>query len=300
VPTLLTEGVWVLAARPKVGKSRLALALAVAVANGGYALGKLKVDAGDVLYLCLEDGERRLQTRLDQLLGDEPAPARLTVTTTFPRMDEGGDPQLRAWLTTHPACRLVIVDTLAMVRPPQSSRSANVYAEDYAAITPFVAIARDHPGLAIVIIHHTRKAVADDPLDAVSGSTGLTGAADGVLVMSRDRGNPDATLYIRGRDIAEADYALSNDAASGAWVLAGPAKDVRLGETRAKIAAALATAGPDGVSAKLIAIATGIGYDTVRATLHRMVRDGQAAQPRRGRYTAPRAEPSPATLAVLQ
>src|SRR5438552_1086519 len=84
IPGLLPEGAALFVGRPKLGKSWLMLALAIAKASGGAALGKVRVDASDVLYVALEDTERRLQDRMRSLLGQTPAPARLTLTREWP------------------------------------------------------------------------------------------------------------------------------------------------------------------------------------------------------------------------
>ena len=90
VPGLIAEGANLLVGSPKLGKSWLALNLGVAIACGGCALGRVPVVAGDVLYLALEDSGRRLQSRLRQILCDDPAPERLTssslrASTSCPR-----------------------------------------------------------------------------------------------------------------------------------------------------------------------------------------------------------------------
>ena len=63
---------------PKKGKSWLLLGLGIAIAAGGQALGKIPVEGGDVLLLCLEDNQRRLQERLWRVLDGELAPAGFT------------------------------------------------------------------------------------------------------------------------------------------------------------------------------------------------------------------------------
>lgn len=56
VPGVVPEGLTLLVGPPKAGKSWLALAVLLAVASGGRALGKLRVGAPRrVLYLALED-----------------------------------------------------------------------------------------------------------------------------------------------------------------------------------------------------------------------------------------------------
>jgi len=64
----------ILAGRPKIGKSGLALNIAIAVASGGLVFGSVQVETGSVLYLALVDTQRRLQSRLEQVLGDDEWP----------------------------------------------------------------------------------------------------------------------------------------------------------------------------------------------------------------------------------
>jgi len=69
IPGIIAEGLTVLAGAPKVGKSWFVLALLLARASGGRALGAVQVShAEDVLYLALEDGDRRMQARCRVLL----------------------------------------------------------------------------------------------------------------------------------------------------------------------------------------------------------------------------------------
>ena len=56
LPGLVPEGLCLLVSRPKLGKSWLALDLAIATAAGRFVLGQLKPASGEVLYAALEDG----------------------------------------------------------------------------------------------------------------------------------------------------------------------------------------------------------------------------------------------------
>ena len=206
---ILQEGVTILSGSPKIGKSWLALNLSIAVATGGLALGSVEVNKGDVLYLALEDGLKRLKKRLKMVLNDEAVPEKLHLAVQWLTIDTGGIEAIERWLIEHPEARLIIIDTLKRVRPLERNRASR-YDLDYDAIAPIANLAINY-GVAIVVVHHNRKQQADDALEMVSGSTGLTGAADAALVMKRPRGTKDATLLVTGRDIEEREVALRWD-----------------------------------------------------------------------------------------
>jgi hypothetical protein len=71
VDTLISQGLHILAGSPKVGKSWLALWLAVTVAKGEPVWG-MSVKQGTTLYLCLEDSVLRIQNRLFEITEDAP------------------------------------------------------------------------------------------------------------------------------------------------------------------------------------------------------------------------------------
>jgi AAA domain-containing protein len=170
IPGLIPEGLTILAGRPKIGKSWGALEIAIGVARGIKVFGGTEeVEQGDVLYCALEDNKRRLKRRLTKLLfsmGGE-WPNRLTLATQWRRL-EGGVDDIKSWCDSVPSPRLVLLDTLAGVRPPRE-KNDNLYDGDYKALRAIHALA-NHRALAAVALHHTRKMEADDPLDTISGS----------------------------------------------------------------------------------------------------------------------------------
>jgi hypothetical protein len=268
---LLAEGLAFFAGAPKLGKSWMALGLGIAVASGGYALGKIPVEQGDVLYLALEDNARRLQSRLRMLLGNDAAPHRLHLQTEWSRLDEGGVDQLTAWLDDHPETRLVIVDVWTRVRP-WTRESGSHYQADYEAASLLQAIAISR-GIAIVAVYHTRKAESTDFVETVQGTFGTAGAADSILVVKRTRGEADATLHVTGRDVIEQELALRFDHDTGGWTFLGDAAEYALGETRKTLLEALREHGRlKPVQASEV---TGVERELVRKTLQRMFRDGQ-------------------------
>lgn len=283
VPGLVAEGLTLLVGPPKVGKSWASWNLAVAVACGGLAFGKVKVESGEVLYLALEDTPRRLQSRLAKVLQKDAPPPTLTVSTACATLTAGGGDQIRGWLDRHTDARLVIVDVFARVRG-RSSPQSTAYEADYGPMAMLKQIADDY-SVAMVVVHHTRKASSEDFLDDVSGTQGLAGAADCILVLKRSRGQADAVLHVTGRDVEEAEYALSFHADLGAWqMLDGPAQDYELGDTRQQILRHLRSV--EAASPKQIADALTVNYELVKKTCQRMADNGQL-DASSGLYMAP-------------
>ncbi len=283
VEGILPAGVSLLGGKPKMGKSWLALGLAIAVASGGRALGKIPVEKGPALYLALEDNERRLQSRLKKLLIGGDAPEALALTTEWLRLDEGGLVNLEAWLEENPNARLVVIDTLKKIRPDYSDRRS-LYDVDYEALEPLIPLAGEH-NVAILVVHHLRKMLAADPLDELSGSTGLSGGVDGALILKRDRGKADAYLHVTGRDVEEEkEYALLWDANLASWALAGAAEEYRQSQERRRILDLLKRVG-EPMGPKDVAIALGQSYGSVRVLLPEMVKAGLLRNPDRGKYT---------------
>ena len=280
VPGLVSEGVNLLVSQPKVGKSWLALNLSVAVASGGIAMGKIPVDRGGVLYLALEDNARRLQRRLGTVLQESAPPAGLAFATAIETMDAGGADRISGWLDQAESPRLVIVDVFAKVRG--STSSTNAYDADYEAMGRLKRIADEHD-VALLLVHHTRKQAAEDFLSTVSGTNGIAGAADTLLLLSRGRTSADAVLQITGRDVEEDEHALQFDSQRGLWTLLdGPAADFALQDTRRTIMHYLRDTG--GARPRDISADTKIKADLVRRTVIRMAKDGQIDTDGKGLY----------------
>jgi len=235
VPGIIPEGMTLLVAAPKIGKSWMVLGLGVELSNGGNAFGSIPVgNPRPVLYLALEDGKRRLQDRLVRLNPSEVS-HRLEFMTDIPNGQVIAT--ISEFMTQHagldPVC---ILDTLGKVMPPAGNGSQ--YGHDYSVLSALKATADAVPGSSLVIVHHTRKMDGGDFLDAVSGTQGIAGAADTVLVLRRERHDDRATLQVTSRDAAEGEYSLTLTD-TGAWQLDGES----LAEASAAAQAAKATAG---------------------------------------------------------
>jgi AAA domain len=114
-------------------------------------------------------------------------------------LDAGGVADAKEWAASVKNPRLIIFDTLAGVRPDRNNKDT-IYEGDYWALTELQAWA-GQAGISIIVLHHTRKMESEDPIDSVSGSLGLTGCVDTVVVLART--GKGTTLYIRGRDVGE-------------------------------------------------------------------------------------------------
>lgn len=292
VPGILAEGVTVFAGAPKVGKSWASLGLALSIAAGRLAFDRIPVSAGPVLYLALEDTPRRLQRRIRMLLRGEPVPAGLTLVTHFPPLPQGGDTAIAGWLERNPTARLIVIDVFAKIRGT-SAPGLSAYDADYSAVGRIKRIA-DHYGVAVLLVHHVRKATDTDFLQEVSGTNGIAGAADATIVLKRARNQADATLSITGRDVEENEHAMTYDPDTGTWTLLdGPATDHTMSDTRTTIARALRE--HHGLTPKALADLTGLSRNLTKKTCARMADAGQLTTDGTGTYYTPLTNPGTAT-----
>lgn len=217
VEQLLPQGLHILAGAPKIGKSWLALCLCLRVAKG-EPLWEFPTAQGSVLYLCLEDSYARIQSRLFQITED--APAALHFANLSDSIGSGLEEQLRQFLSQHPDTKLVVIDTLQKVR--RSTPDSNPYANDYRDVAALKALA-DEYRITILLIHHLRKMNDDDPMNMISGTTGLSGATDSSFVLKPSRrGGDTAILYCMGRDIEYRELPLRFQKDTHTWELTEP------------------------------------------------------------------------------
>jgi len=296
VPGIITEGLSIIVSPPKVGKSWWVLDAAIACSTGGHAMNMIKVDQRPVLYLALEDGQRRLQKRLRDLgvtevsedltfLTEIPAGAFLTIGTFLER-SAGRKP-------------LIILDTLGKSRDVFSGNDA--YQKDYKELGDFKSLVDRFPGSALLIVHHTNKGAHGDFVSSVSGTQGIAGAADSILTIERERGKDEATLNVTSRDAAEGSYAMTFH--DGAWHLDG----ADLTEAANAVGTRKATTGvgdsmtqvieevakhPEGIKPKDLATVLHWDDDKARNYLRRAYEAGRIQRLERGIYTPVPSVPS--------
>ena len=215
VDGLIAQGLYILAGNQKVGKSWLALDICLSIAKGEKVLGR-ETTQGVALYLCLEDSYVRVQNRLYELT-DEPTD-KLYFSLLANTIGDGLEEQIRDFKTEHTDLKLVVIDTLQKVR----SGDEQTYASDYREMSALKNLAAEL-GITILLVHHLRKCKDSDPFKMISGTSGITGCADGSFVLKReDRSQPYATLSVVGRDIEDGDIALKM--VGNRWTVTEPVK----------------------------------------------------------------------------
>ena len=214
VDDLLPQGLHLLAGAPKIGKSWLALWLCLRVARG-EPLWNFPTHPCEVLYLCLEDSFQRIQSRLFDLTED--APPTLHFAVMAEQLHSGLVEQIEQFLKEHPATGLVVIDTLQRIRTV--SNDVSPYANDYRDIGVLKGLADRHR-IAVLLVHHLRKLGDDDPMNMISGTTGLSGGTDSNFVLRKSKRRENtATLYCTGRDIAYRELSLEFNSGTHIWNL---------------------------------------------------------------------------------
>ena len=223
IPDMIPEGYTIVAGPPKLGKSWFVLAIILAIATpGGKVLGA--IDTGPVrpvLYLDLEGSDRRLQQRSRAILS---AGVRLPA---FEYANKGQTDDLLETVRTFFARHgdkdpVVVVDTVAKLRTGDTrERGENAYEADYRFGDKLVELVRANPGSSLIGVFHRKKGVeGGDFVEAVSGSSGTTAAADTVLVAQKPRDDDRGVLHVTSRDAVGGAYAVRMTE-DGGWQLDG-------------------------------------------------------------------------------
>lgn len=223
VDKILPHGLFILAGSGKIGKSWLSLEICVSVATGGK-LWEFFSPQGTALYLALEDNYRRLKDRLEKIDASGLDISRLKLTTAAFGISGGLIEQTNNFIAKNPDTRLIIADTLERIRDTEADK--NIYSCDYRDMTLLREITDKHK-LTLLLIHHTRKLSDPDPLNTLSGSTGLIGSVDGVLVLEKEhRTSNKAKLTIANRDTEGFCFQLELDTEKCKWRFLGGDDDL--------------------------------------------------------------------------
>jgi DNA-binding transcriptional ArsR family regulator len=283
VPDIVPVGLTILAGRPKVGKSWLALQMAVAVGSGGRIFDR-PVERRKVLYLALEDSARRLSSRL-KLMGAA-LDGGVDFDLAWPAFNRGGMEQLKARM---PDYGLVIVDTLSRAFGRADQCDLAEMGEPLGELQQY-ALSLD---MALVILDHHSKGrrgedglPAGDPIDDVMGSTAKVATADAILGLFKQQGKPGATLKLVGRDVEWQDWALAWDAVTHCWQYEGTAEEVAVKGERATVLAVLRQYHPEATPQAEIVTKSGMKAPNVSTTLAALADAGYVTSAKQGKSKA--------------
>lgn len=155
---------------------------------------------------------RRIKERLWKITDE--APDNIHFANEARTINEGLADQLRAFAQTYPDTVLIVIDTFQIIRNNSQDIS---YAGEYEEMRLLKSIA-DEMNLTILLVHHLRKQSNRDPLNMLSGTTGISGALDAVFVLEKlDRGSDGATLKCTGRDIQNRNLELRLSKENCVW-----------------------------------------------------------------------------------
>lgn len=215
VDGLLYSGVYLFVGAPKVGKSFLMAQLGYHISSGIPLWGR-EVHQGQVLYLALEDDYSRLQHRLSTMFGTE-GNDNFRLATKSKTLEEGLEVQLERFMEEHDNVKLIIIDTLQKIRDVGGEKFS--YANDYNIVARLKEFCDNHE-MCMIVVHHTRKMESSDSFEMISGTNGLLGAADGAIVMHKDKRTENkAVLDMVGRDQQDMRIHLEFDRQKFQWKL---------------------------------------------------------------------------------
>ena len=220
VEDMLYEGLAILAGPPKSGKSWASLQLAYSVSTGKPFLGKRTMKS-ECLYLALEDSFNRLQNRLNLMLNGELLPEGFLLDINCNRLDNGLIIQLTNCLKEHPNIKLIIIDTMQLIRGT-IGKNETLYGNDYKDLSILKKFA-DENHITILLIHHFRKMLDNgDAFNRFSGSTGIIGVTDTMFALYKEQRRDKQSIFaISGRDIEEDELIISFDHTTHLWNIDG-------------------------------------------------------------------------------
>jgi DNA-binding transcriptional ArsR family regulator len=267
---LIWDGLTMIVAKPKAGKSWIMLQAAVHVAGGPGIEGVTALDHGPVLYGAFEEPAARTMARLRKLAPEGDWAKNLHfVYDALPLMG-GGAEQLRA-LVEQLRPRMVVLDTLTALIKGGGKRESDVFRSQYAEVSVVRKIAEDFH-TAVVLVHHARKGMADTAIESVAGTGGIAAAVDTLWCLKR-KPEGEATLEVIGREAEEKTFALRFDQDPFGWRVLGDDAAQLLNAERRQILELLREDG--ALSPAQIAAELAKSRPAVRMLLKRMRGDDQ-------------------------
>jgi hypothetical protein len=267
---LAWDGLTMIIARPKAGKSWLTLQAAIHVAGGREIEGITALDHGPVLYGAFEEPTARTMSRLRKLSPPGEWSTKLHFIYELMPLMGGGAEQLAALMEeVHP--RLVVLDTLTALIKGGGKRENDVFRSQYAEVSRIRRLAEDFK-TAVMVVHHVRKGVSDSGIEAVAGTGGIAAAVDTLWHLKR-KSEGEATLDIVGRECEEKTFALRFDQDPFGWRVLGDDALQLLNSDRRQLLELLREEG--AMTPAQLAVEIGKSRSATRMLLKRMRADGQ-------------------------
>jgi RecA-family ATPase len=271
--------------KSKRGKSWLIFDLAIALAVGRAGFRHFPCPAPmPVLYLALEDGRARLQSRAKAIQPNLTTANDFHLRYSFPPLVQGGIEALHAEISRY-RYGLVIIDVLAKLETSAAGKSERGYHDVYDMFTPLQELRKQHP-FCLAMLTHLRKQEADDVFDALLGSVAYQGAQDVLWVLERKPKDDYAFLHIRDKDAEEKTIALRF--IDGHWQYIGEGEEYEVSRDQRKIVKILADEkremGIDEI--RKAANWKEDKYHYIRNMLVAMVKDDMIHRTKYGKYSA--------------
>lgn len=268
IQDLLWDGLTMLIAPPKAGKSWLALQAAVHIAGGRQVQGLAVLDNGPVLYAALEEPKARTMNRLRKLASKGQWTEKLHFVYELLPLMGGGVEQL-AELVQQLRPRLIIVDTFTSFAKT-ASKGNDVFRSQYAEVSRLRKLAEAF-SIAILVVHHARKRIAESCVEAVAGTGGIAAAVDTLWQLKR-KPEGEGILEVIGRECEERVLAMRFAQDPVGWEVLGDYDGQHMTAERKEILDLLKDDG--GLTPAQIAMELGKARPAVRMLLKRMREDG--------------------------
>lgn len=263
-----TEGVNIIAGRPKLGKTTLERQKMAAAATGGKFLDSAFKNPTKCAFLSLEEGPLLCRHKFLKAGFSEQALTNIELFFDWRRGAEGIY-QLDRYLEENSDVRLICIDSLTKFRSVPDPRTPSFMA-DYEAVSGIHDMMKRYPGRVADIVHHTRKAKGDDPIDCISGTYGLTAACDSYLVMLHH--SDGAVMHVGGRlwDREDNQFTLKKGERQ-TWEMIGVHLDLT---DKQREALELVKANPNGLTGKELGDRLGITQPSAWQRLDELLEKG--------------------------
>lgn len=266
------EGVNIIAGRPKLGKTTLIRQKLAAAAIGGDFLDSKFTHPVKCMFLCLEEGELLCRAKLKMADFPDEALAAIQIFFEWPRGQAGVD-LLHRYLVANPDIRYTAIDSQTKFRTIPDIRTP-AFMADYESMSALHTMSKEHPGHCFDMVHHTRKAKSEDPIDDISGTYGLTAAADSYFVMRHHADG--ATMHVGGRlwSREATEYTIKRSIGHR-WEMIGPASGLSdMQEDTLRIV----KEAPAGIGGKALADKLGITTQSAWDRLDSLLEKGVAVK----------------------